>query len=156
MRIHARSLIAAPIVALFPWGAGASPKVQATAHVRLVPMGRFPAALVSVVERALRAELGVTVERAAARPLPRHAYYPPRRRFRAERLLDYLVDLAGAAPEATKVLGLTAVDISTTKGRHADWGVFGLGELGGRAAVVSTYPLPRVSDFEPSPPCVAT
>jgi archaemetzincin len=38
-------------------------------------------------------------------------------------------------------VGITAKDISTTKGENKDWGVFGLGELDGRVCVVSTFRL---------------
>jgi archaemetzincin len=41
----------------------------------------------------------------------------------------------------TKVIGLTVRDISTTKDDIEDWGIFGLGGLGGRACVVSTFRL---------------
>ncbi|MGB9721379.1 MAG: hypothetical protein ACPL28_07890, partial [bacterium] len=34
-------------------------------------------------------------------------------------------------------------DISTTKEKYYDWGIFGLGILNGRACVVSTYRLRR-------------
>ena len=63
----------------------------------------------------------------------------PRSRYRADRLLDELTSRAGA--NLRVVVGLTAKDISTTKGGHKDWGIFGLGELGGQACVVSTYRL---------------
>ena len=41
------------------------------------------------------------------------------------------------------IVGLTRQDISTTKGRHKDWGIFGLGELWGSACVVSSHRLIR-------------
>ena len=46
-------------------------------------------------------------------------------------------------PAGTRVLGLTTADISTSKGDFKDWGVFGLGELGGTAAMVSSHRLTR-------------
>jgi archaemetzincin len=78
--------------------------------------------------------------------LPESAYYTPRKRYRAEKLLDFLVEQC--PDDCTKIVGLTAKDISTTKGEYDDWGIFGLGQLGGRACVVSTYRLGRgqVSD----------
>ena len=39
------------------------------------------------------------------------------------------------------LLGFTAVDISATRGGHADWGVLGLAFFGQRVAVVSSYRL---------------
>lgn len=70
-------------------------------------------------------------------PLPDAAYYPPRNRYRADRLLDFLALQPGTP--GTCLLGLTAVDISWTKGEHADWGVLGLAQIGGPVGVVSSY-----------------
>jgi archaemetzincin len=41
--------------------------------------------------------------------------------------------------DARFVLGLTAADISTTKGEIVDWGVMGLGSLDGTAGVISSF-----------------
>jgi len=107
----------------------------------LIVLGDYPRDTLDAVETALRTELEVDVERIEDVPLPREAYYPPRRRYRADRLLTFLNGHLEGEPRTTRVLGLTAVDISTTKGRHRDWGVFGLGELGGRSCVISSYRL---------------
>lgn len=124
-------------------GRAAPPARQTRAHVVLVPLGRVPARLLAAVAAGLRRELQVSVERHRPVPLPRSAYYPRRRRYRADRLLAFLGTRFRALPASTRVLGLTTVDISTTKGRYADWGVFGLGDLGGRACVISTFRLKR-------------
>ncbi len=100
----------------------------------------FPAELVDEVEAALRRVYQVEVRRLASEPLPREAYYAPRKRYRADRLLDHL---RARVPANTRVLGLTTADISTTKDRFKDWGVFGLGDLGGTAAIVSSHRLRR-------------
>jgi archaemetzincin len=85
----------------------------------------------------LRAAYGLPISVLPAVALPQSAYYPPRRRYRAERLLDHLV--TRLPPAGTKILGLTRVDISTTRGTHSDWGVLGLARIGGSAGVVSAY-----------------
>jgi archaemetzincin len=113
----------------------------ARARVKLIVLGDFPAAMIDDVEAGLRRELEVDVERIEGLPLPQAAYYPPRRRYRADRLLEFLNDHLAGEPQTTRVLGLTAVDISTTKPPHEDWGVFGLGEIGGRSCVISSYRL---------------
>ena len=51
--------------------------------------------------------------------------------------LDFLTKTTPAPYD--KVIGLTESDISTTKGEYDDWGIFGLGNLSGRACVVSDY-----------------
>jgi len=105
------------------------------------PRREFRADMIDEVEAGLRRELDVDVERIEAVPLPESAWYPARRRYRADRLLDFLRDHLDGEPSTTRVIGLTAVDISTTKGRHEDWGVFGLGDIGGRACVISSFRL---------------
>ncbi len=113
------------------------------AHVKLVVLGELSQDLAAAVDQGLRDELDVEVERFDEVPLPRAAYYPPRRRYRADRLLDFLRRRLEGEPATTRVLGLTSVDVSTTKPPHQDWGVFGLGELGGRSCVISTFRLRR-------------
>ena len=125
-------------------GAGfALPRVLAAqqraegATVALCPLGDFPETLLDDIERGLRAELRTNVLRVPGVALPRAAWYAPRRRYRAERLLDALHGLLRAP--ATRILGVTEADISTTAHGVGDWGVLGLGDLGGTACVISTY-----------------
>lgn len=113
------------------------------ARVKLVVLGSFPEDLADAVEDGLREAIDVDVERIDGVPLPRFAYYEPRRRYRAERLLSFLNQRLAGEPASTRVLGLTSVDISTTKGPHRDWGIFGLGEIGGRSCVISSFRLRR-------------
>ncbi len=108
-------------------------------QVRLTILGKFPERLLGAVADGLRDELQVDVLEVERYALPKQAYYPPRRRYRAEQLLVFLASLSGNEGR----LGLTTVDISTTKGRHRDWGIFGLGDIGGNTAVISTHRLKR-------------
>ena len=89
------------------------------------------------VVAALRAFYPIEVRVLSCQELPKAAYYPPRKRYRAERLLAYLNDRM--PKDGWRILGLTDVDISTTKGPYADWGVLGLGELPGTATVISSF-----------------
>jgi archaemetzincin len=107
-------------------------------RVYLQPLGTaLPDADTALVETAMREVLGVEVRRLERAELPASAYYRPRRRYRAERLLTYL-NTRLPAGEA-RILGLTGADISTTKDQHPDWGVLGLGELPGTATVISAF-----------------
>jgi archaemetzincin len=99
--------------------------------------------LLESMRQGILTEYGGKVEVLKKGRLPRAAFYPPRKRYRADRLLDHLDLLARKAGPQTRILGLCSVDISTTKGRHPDWGIFGLGQMGGRACVVSTHRLRR-------------
>ncbi len=128
--------LAGAVAWALPRGIGAQPRVP-LATVAVVPLGEFPAELLREIEAGLRAELGVGVAVYPTVSLPARAYYAPRRRYRAERLLDALRPLL--RPPATRMLGVTTVDISTTAHGVHDWGVLGLGDLGGTACVLSTF-----------------
>lgn len=67
-----------------------------------------------------------------SRPLPAYAYYKPRGRYRADSLLKFL-------HRDYKIIGVTAKDISVTKGGHQDWGIMGLARSPGNPCVVSLY-----------------
>lgn len=73
-------------------------------------------------------------------PLPKLSYYPPRNRYRADSLINYLWR---RSTTQSVVLGLTTKDISTRKGKVEDWGIMGLAYCPGYSCVVSTYRLPR-------------
>ncbi len=105
---------------------------------------RFAPALVDAIAAELQRVYQVEVRRIDARTLPRSAFYAPRRRYRADTLLEFLGEqIPAGAPARTRVLGLTTADISTSKDGFKDWGIFGLGALGGTAAVVSSHRLRR-------------
>lgn len=114
---------------------------QFRAKVILVPLRSFPVDLTDVVEQALVAELDVEVELHEVVELPDETYYAPRKRYRAEKLLDFLEQYA-TEPDV-KVLGLTEVDISTSSDPYPDWGIFGLGRSPGTTAVISSHRLER-------------
>jgi len=89
------------------------------------------------VVAALRAFYAIDVRVLDCQELPKAAYYPARKRYRAERLLVYLNQRM--PKDGWRILGLTDVDISTTKDPYPDWGVMGLGELPGTATVISSF-----------------
>jgi archaemetzincin len=104
----------------------------------LQPLGaQIPPAELETVAAALTAFYAVRLETRAPLALPKRAFYPVRKRYRAEKLLDYLVHQGSA--EARVTLGLTSVDISTTKPPHEDWGILGLATLDGKSAVLSSF-----------------
>ena len=104
--------------------------------IAVVPLGTVKRKEIEAVRRAIARTYRLEAVVEPKRSLPRKAYYPPRRRYRAEILLE---GLAKMAPGATKVLGVTDADISTTAHGRADWGIAGLAFLGGRPAVVSRF-----------------
>jgi len=104
--------------------------------VQLTILGEFPSDVIPGIEAALATKLRVHVLPTLRRDLPEEAYYKPRKRYRAEKLLLALE--REQQPDISQ-LGLTEVDISTTKGKVKDWGVLGLGSLGGTSSVISTH-----------------
>jgi archaemetzincin len=104
----------------------------------LQPLGATtPTGELTAVSNAIAAFYAVDVTVAAPLELPKNAFYAKRQRYRAEKLLDFLA--AEGSKRARVVLGLTAVDISTTKAPYEDWGILGLATLDGRSAVLSSF-----------------
>ena len=115
------------------WGAQADAPL-----IVLQPLGAtVPTAELKAVSDAIAAFYAVKVLVAEPLALPKSAFYAKRGRYRAEKLLDYLV--AEGHKDARVTLGLTAVDISTTKAPYEDWGILGLATLDGRSGVQSSF-----------------
>lgn len=112
--------------------------------IAIQPLGKVPASRLEITRKAITQYFSAKATILPGRSLPKEAYYTPRQRYRADTLLNYLG--RGTAQEYTKVIGITEVDISTTKGEYKDWGIFGLGDMPGRACVVSSYRLGRKGD----------
>ncbi|HVO29517.1 MAG TPA: matrixin family metalloprotease [bacterium] len=131
---------AAAVVAAPAPSPAASSAVAGTAHaiVFLQPLGKdLPDADVEMVATALREFYAIDVRTLARVDLPQEAWYPPRKRWRAEKILAFLKD---RVPErGDHILGLTQADVSTTKGEYEDWGVMGLGDLDGATSVISSF-----------------
>lgn len=115
----------------------AAPEPPPERVLAIVPMGEVRPELVRSIVAGLEREVNATIRIDPARPLPKEAWYAPRKRWRAEKLLA-AIDRA-LPPDAWKTLLVVDVEISTTKDDHFDWGIGGLGNIGGASAVVSTY-----------------
>ena len=111
----------------------------ALAVVCLLPLGKHEPRLLEVATRGVAYLYGVTVKALPAAPLPRASWYPPRRRWRAEKILAHLDTSVVPGSGCDVVLGFTSEDISTTKAPVNDWGVLGLASIGGPSGVVSTF-----------------
>jgi archaemetzincin len=128
-------------------GLGALATLHAARRARAAPVagrlyiqplgGDLPGEDVELVRTALAALIGLEVRLLPRVDLPVGAYYPPRRRYRAEKLLDCLD--SRLPKDGARILGLTGVDISTTKGRFVDWGLLGLGRIDGASSVISEF-----------------
>lgn len=135
-----RVVIAGFVVASLLVAAPAAADTASTGpEVCIVPIGPHDKPLTTTVVKGMRYLFGFKVTLKPGIPLPKVAYYPPRKRYRADKLLDYLETRVAPASGCRIVMGFTRVDISTTSGKHVDWGVLGLGSVGGTVAVVSTF-----------------
>jgi archaemetzincin len=139
------------LVALVLLAAGQEPAVAERASraaaarpiVCIAPLGQFEPQMVPVLARGIAYLYGFEVSVLEPRPLPRSAWYAPRKRYRAEKLLAFLDREVLPDSGCDIVMGFTRVDISTTNGSHADWGILGLAWIGGPSGVVSTRRLGR-------------
>jgi archaemetzincin len=117
----------------------AAETAMALRQLALQPLGPVKAEEIKKVKSGIEMLYEVTVVVLPEKPLPRAAYFKPRDRYKADLLLEALEK---QQPEAfAKIIGLTARDISVTNDEGYDWGIFGLGQLGGSACVVSTFRL---------------
>jgi archaemetzincin len=115
------------------------PALVLALRVCLIPVGPHDAALVDKARKGIEFLYGLPVATLQAIPLPESAWYAPRKRYRAEKILAHLdAEVVPGAP-CERVIALTSVDISTTKGKRTDWGILGLASLGGPSGVVSSF-----------------
>jgi len=137
-----RAVFQLSAAALFDWEPERPARAATSPRLYVQPLGRELAEDdVALVQRALRIMTGMQTHLLPRVELPAVAFYPPRHRYRAERLLDYL-DTRLPHDDGTRgmrILGLTGVDISTSKGPYPDWGVVGLGRMGGASCVISAF-----------------
>ena len=116
---------------------------EASTVVCVQPLGTYDKKILPVVVRGVEHLYGFEVRVLEQRPLPRSAWYAPRKRHRAEKLLTYLDAKVLPGSGCDLVMGYTASDISTTKEQYVDWGILGLAWIGGPSGVVSTYRVGR-------------
>lgn len=107
--------------------------------IAVLPLGDIGDPLVAEVRAGIEEGYGFAVRILPRQPLPATAYYPPRSRYRAPKLLEYLQDQR--PPDCARIVGITASDISTPLNEYPDWGIFGLAMSPGYEAVVSTFRL---------------
>lgn len=130
-----RPLLCLLLLLRAPLACAAAPEPERV--VALLPLGKVDPEYLQHISSELQARLNVRVRLEPARELPQAAYYAPRRRWRAEKLLE-AID-ANPPAGAWKVLAVTEAEISTTKGDIPDWGIAGKGSLGGLSCVVTSH-----------------
>lgn len=114
----------------------AAPTVK-TWKLAIQPLGKIGKRDVATVRSSIAEVYAWEVEVLPGRDHPEEAWYAKRKRWRAEKILDWMRPLLPAGSD--RIMALTADDISTTKGDVYDWGICGLADLDGAATVVSTF-----------------
>lgn len=116
-------------------------EISGKIKVGLVPFSgvdsSYSALLKSEIELFYSCEVIILSEQ----KLPDYAYYKPRNRYKADSLIKFLKIKIPKGCDF--ILGITGKDISTKDETHEDWGVFGLGFLGGPSSVVSDFRLKK-------------
>ena len=110
--------------------------------VCMQPLGRYNKHLLRASVRGIKYIYGFDVRVLPKQKMPKRVYYKPRRRWRADKILDHYKATAWPKLKAkgcTFWMGFTGVDISTTTETKKDWGILGLAEIKGVVGVVSTY-----------------
>lgn len=105
--------------------------------IGLLRLGEMDEKLFAQAKKEMEGFYNAEVFDLGEKPLPKLAYYPPRNRYRADKLIEWLLEIR---PDSVDfILGLTASDISHTKGEIEDYGIMGLAYRPGRSGVVSTF-----------------
>lgn len=132
-------------------GTEGAPDVVDPLVILVQPLGEVPGPQLDSVRSALTAVHNASVFLGVTRDLPACAFTTVRTpRYRADTLIAWL---RGIKPDSVDlIIGITAKDISVTKygadgaikepkGKYSDFGIFGLGYIGGPSCVVSTFRL---------------
>jgi len=135
------------------WLGNIFPKKIEKRSLALQPYGNFVPEWSAEIKRSLEATYPMKFHLLESRDLPETAFVNIKSpRYRADSLLR---DLARIKTDTLDhILGLCTQDISTTKrdrngtvkkpeSRYTDWGIFGLGQRPGVAAIVSSFRLMR-------------
>jgi len=110
-------------------------RADAGGPLGLVPMGRPGELALRIVAANLQGMLRLPVDILSPLEVPEEAFFPRRRQYDAGVILRYLGELD--LPAHPRLLGVTHLDLCIPILTY----VFGEAQLGGRAAVVSTFRL---------------
>lgn len=89
----------------------------------------------------LMPEADYAVESLPVKPIPQSAYYAPRNRYRADKIIA-LQRAEYKGYNNIVIMGVTKKDISTTVHGYKDYGIMGLGYKPGNSCVVSSFRIP--------------
>lgn len=94
----------------------------------------------------LMPEAGYAVESLPEVKIPQSAYYAPRKRYRADKIIA-LQKAEYKDYEDLVIIGVTRKDISTSVHGQKDYGIMGLSYKPGNSCIVSSYRIPNRKDL---------
>lgn len=116
-------------------------------QVCLLPIGKFDKNRIPIISRGIRYLYGFETKQLSEVAMPTSAWYGARQRWRADVILNWMDTnktlWQNANASCTYMMAVTSEDISTTQPNYADWGIMGLGKLGGRVAISASFRLHR-------------
>lgn len=114
-------------------------KKRTTIIVELQPLGKIPGHDIEHVFNELKKVYpNIIINRSIE--IPSSCYYKSRNRYRADSIIHYLSRRTG---KEHITIGLTNLDISTTKNEVKDFGIMGLGFNPGNACIASSFRLSK-------------
>lgn len=105
----------------------------------LQPLDSFPEAMIKVLKDSISNYYPAQVYVHPTIAIPKTFFYIPRNRYRADSIIHWLQHMK--KDSVRSLVGLTLLDISTTKGAVKDYGIMGLGYQPGPSCVVSMFRL---------------
>ena len=125
----------------------AKPAIVTAVKIYILPLGDIPNSKVAEIEISLH-KIASNVTTLSKESMPRLAYYKPRNRYRADKIISILFN---RAKQNEVYIGITTYDISSStikKGvKIDDYGIMGLGYRPGKSCIVSNYRLKDKSMF---------
>lgn len=124
--------------------------------IAIQPFGTIPALQIKQISEALSQVYQCKTVIYTAKELPEDAFVNIKSpRYRADKLIKLLSKQA--SDTISTIIGITDKDISTTKwttkgtikepiNKYKDWGVFGLGYMPGKSAIISSYRISANAD----------
>lgn len=117
--------------------------ILAQPEVKILPLGKVSKQTVQAATKIIKLYIP-QVSVLSREQMPRYTYYQPNHRYRADKLVEWLYEKAGANEV---VLAVTDHDISHTKGAVYDYGIMGLANRKGRACVASSKRLRNKANY---------
>jgi len=111
--------------------------------IKLLPLGKINNATIKTIYDSLH-QIFPDMVLLKKEIMPSIAYTAPRNRYRADTLIHWM---NRRAKENEVYLGITSVDISSTKNEVSDFGIMGLGFRPGKACVASDFRVKVKSNF---------